>query len=601
MSLLGYQLIEKASSIRNLQNEIALANGAFLSVIQQDLRLIYQESKQQGFYTDTEFAPLVTRDKDYGLLLKDINRILAHPAISEFEEDGRMQTLKTNLRQYDSLQSIIMSLQKERGFKDAGLEGEMREYVHQLETYIQVVPLSDILTLRRHEKDYFMRDDMQYANYLNDASNTLQASLNPDSDEEEQVLSLLRNYTRTFNAVVDIEQKIGDASSGIQSQLFARQMEMEASFANLLRDVNDKTRSLIYRLIQRFLLLVIVGFLFASVLSYSIATFVSASIKKMAISMQEAIETGFRSQLRKPHRLAAKETKSLFRSYEQLISTIRQQLEELQENNERIHEKNEELRQINARLESSEQRLRESNAAKDKFFTIIGHDLKSPMSTMTSLLHLLFENINDFSKNESAEMANNVLSSANSISLLLENLLAWARNQTEKIEVIKDYVDLNDLILENIKLFEAKMKEKSIEVHFKAKKHIEAFVDRNMIDFVIRNLLDNAIKFTPEQGSIMITSSGNGETVSFSIKDTGIGIEEDKIPTLFSSIVKEQSRGTSGEKGSGIGLVLCYDFIQKNHGTIQVRSTVDIGSTFSVRLPKTPVKQNRSTAIHEET
>lgn len=592
MSFLAFNLVEKASSIRNLQNDIALANGNFLSLIKQDLELLYEDSKVPGFYTKIDFEPIVTRKEDYETLLTDLDSIIGHQTISEFEEIQRIVGLKKELMVYDSLQEIVLGLQKRRGFKDEGLEGLMRGYVHQLESFNSIIPLSEVLTLRRHEKDYFMRDDVEYAAQLNETASRLLSGLRDQSDQERKVKKLINAYVTTFNEIVSVEQQMGNSSRGILSEVYDQQQRLETTFALLLTEVNDKTQTLIYKLIKRFILLVGAGFVITALLSYSIATFVSASIKKLAIAMQEAIRTNFNSKLTKPHQLAAKETKSLFESYKQLITTIRVQLQELQDSYKSIQQKNEELNEINARLEASEKSLKETNAAKDKFFTIIGHDLKSPMATMTSLLHLLFENINDFSKNESSEMANNIISSANSISLLLENLLAWARSQTEELVVKADYIDITELVQENRRLFEAKMKEKSIEFHFRGKQDVEAFADRNMIDFVIRNLIDNAIKFTPEEGTIMVTTSENGESISFSIKDTGVGIAEEKLSDLFSSITKEESRGTSGEKGSGIGLVLCHDFVRKNHGRIIVKSVVDEGTTFTIKLPKSPKSRN---------
>jgi signal transduction histidine kinase len=246
-----------------------------------------------------------------------------------------------------------------------------------------------------------------------------------------------------------------------------------------------------------------------------------------------------------------------------------------------------EERLTKSKLEIEKQKieLEELNATKDKFFTIIAHDLKNPFNTVIGLTELLLERYNSYDHNKIIEFIGQVNKFSNNAYNLLEDLLQWAKSQTGRMEVKFSKIDLFELIIENKSLLEEKADKKRIQVITEAIPGEYAFIDRNMITTVIRNLLSNAIKFTKSNGTIVIKTEKKGDFYDVLIKDNGIGIPKENLERLFKIDSNLTTLGTEDESGTGLGLILSKEFIDKNNGTISVISAEGIGTTFKFTIP----------------
>ncbi|MDD4033086.1 MAG: ATP-binding protein [Bacteroidales bacterium] len=234
------------------------------------------------------------------------------------------------------------------------------------------------------------------------------------------------------------------------------------------------------------------------------------------------------------------------------------------------------------KLHELSQQLQESNATKDRFFSIISHDLRSPFSSLIGLSDVLYENFDDLEKNEMKNLIQSIRSVANNTFHLLENLLEWSKiHQDLKTPEIKAY-NLKDLTEEVCSLFIGSPKK--ITIKNKVEKDISVLCNAEMTKTVIRNLLSNAIKFSPVYGLIEINACQHGSQVEIRIQDNGVGIPPEVIPNLFSIEKNISTKGTAGEKGSGLGLLLCRELIEKQGGTIGVESEEGKGSTFWFQL-----------------
>jgi signal transduction histidine kinase len=243
------------------------------------------------------------------------------------------------------------------------------------------------------------------------------------------------------------------------------------------------------------------------------------------------------------------------------------------------------LARINAHLTiRDQQRLEALNASKDKFFSIIAHDLKSPVSGFLGLASLL-ENIERLKPEQIQRLTRQFRQSAEHLLTLLENLLTWSRLQRGLIECHPDRVPVRRMVERNMTLLASPAGQKRITLSAEVPGNLEANADMNMIDTVIRNALSNAIKFTKPSGTITITAEPEGNMVRISIADTGVGIPAEKLATLFHIDAKTQREGTAGERGTGLGLLLCREFVEKNGGAITMESQVDQGSTLSFTVP----------------
>ena len=244
------------------------------------------------------------------------------------------------------------------------------------------------------------------------------------------------------------------------------------------------------------------------------------------------------------------------------------------------------LSRVNTHLELKEARenLLELNATKDKFFRIIAHDLKSPFSSILGFTSLIVENIDDFSQDKIKEYLLMLNKMSQTTYELLKNLLEWARSQSGEITFLPEQVEVVEVINDNIVLLKESAQNKSIVLTSEIEDDIALFGDKNMIKTVIRNLISNAIKFTPENGKIVIKSNSTNEGTEFSVIDSGIGISQENISKLFRLDVHHTTVGTKDEKGTGLGLILCKEFVEKHNGKIWVESEVGIGTTFKFTI-----------------
>ncbi len=232
------------------------------------------------------------------------------------------------------------------------------------------------------------------------------------------------------------------------------------------------------------------------------------------------------------------------------------------------------------------ERLKLVSATKDKFFSIIAHDLKNPFQSIIGLAELLVKQYDILKDSEKLEYMQIINETAKKTHKLLDNLLQWARTQTENIKYMPEKVNLKDLARENILLQKEAASKKDISIHSDIETDIFVYIDKYMIDTVIRNITSNAIKFTPEGGEVKIFSLDADDFIDVIIEDTGIGIPQENIDKLFIIDSYHSTKGTFKETGTGIGLIISKEFIEKNGGEIKVESRVGEGSRFSFTIPK---------------
>lgn len=237
-------------------------------------------------------------------------------------------------------------------------------------------------------------------------------------------------------------------------------------------------------------------------------------------------------------------------------------------------------------LKESEARLKEINATKDRFFSIIEHDLRSPLSIIHGLSGLLLQQIQNQNYKEIEKHAGVIRKSSQQVTDLLANLFVWSRSQTGKIEFNPQYFDLTALIDEVTNLLNEWALHKSIIITKKLPEKLPVIADSDMIGTILRNLISNGIKFSKEGGNITIKAEKEDHHIFVSVKDSGIGIGEKDIDKLFRIDSNHSVNGTHKENGTGLGLVLCKEFIDKHGGKIWAESTVGKGSTFSFMLPQ---------------
>lgn len=245
-----------------------------------------------------------------------------------------------------------------------------------------------------------------------------------------------------------------------------------------------------------------------------------------------------------------------------------------------------ELRNTLERLKESEKDLREANAAKDRFFSIIAHDVRSPFASLLGLTEMIYEDWDEMSGEEKKQAVTHIKSVAERIFKLLEALLEWSRIQTNRIEFEPQDFNLEDMIESLVFLYLQRAKEKNIRLNINIDSNIKVYTDENMLSTVMRNLVSNALKFTPINGKISISGELEKEHVKVCIADTGVGMDRETMGKLFRIDEKISNKGTEGELGTGLGLILCSELVKKMGGAIWVESELGKGSKFFFTLPK---------------
>ncbi len=244
-----------------------------------------------------------------------------------------------------------------------------------------------------------------------------------------------------------------------------------------------------------------------------------------------------------------------------------------------------ELQKRNEIITVQNLQLKELDSTKNKFFSIISHDLKSPISAVDSLLKLMDSEIEEMTMEEITHFVSVLRKSTNNLLQLTENLLTWASLNTNKISFLPEKINLSSLIDENSSMISQLSAKKKITILNKTDESIEIVADRNMMSLVIRNIVSNAVKYSFRNGTVTIETETFPERISVKISDNGIGMTNSQVEKLFRLDYSTSTPGSEGESGTGLGLVLCREFIDKHNGTIDAQSEPGRGSAFRIVLP----------------
>jgi|GEM_PF-1062532 len=348
-----------------------------------------------------------------------------------------------------------------------------------------------------------------------------------------------------------------------------------------------------------------------------------ALIKKQKAELEEAVrnrtkEVNEKNKLLEVQAIDLKKTNIILKKQSNDLITQAKHLNEintqLEERQQQIEEQSEELKnqadylhEVNIRLEERQQKVEEQssqlihqsaileqknfdlnvlNKTKDKLFSIIAHDLKNPFGAVLGYAELLLNNMSTLNEDKKIKFIETIHKSAENAHKLLENLLEWSRSQIGQKQYNPEYFIISEVIAISVDFMEQMITDKRINCKYDNHQEIEIFADRNMIETVFRNLLANALKYTPENGTITIKSTVKKDSIEVSVTDSGIGMDQETIDKLFSIDKITSQSGTLGETGTGLGLILCKEFIDKHQGKLWAESEIEKGSTVTFSIPQ---------------
>lgn len=267
-----------------------------------------------------------------------------------------------------------------------------------------------------------------------------------------------------------------------------------------------------------------------------------------------------------------------------------------------ILHRNEALLQTNLKIEKQKEeisrkaeQLTELNSVKNKLFSVISHDLKTPMYALRNLFRSIQQH--DLHGDEVKLMVPDIVNDLNYTTSLMENLLQWAKSQMQADSIQVQLIDLSDLINETTQLLRLQAQVKNVYLQNKLNQPVYVYADKDMLNMVLRNIISNAIKFTPEEGSVVIETADLSTDIEISVTDTGIGMHRDVLDKLSGNHFYT-SKGTANESGTGLGLMLCKEFLKKIGSRMYIESEYGKGSTFSFVLPKAEIKRRKAPVFH---
>lgn len=251
---------------------------------------------------------------------------------------------------------------------------------------------------------------------------------------------------------------------------------------------------------------------------------------------------------------------------------------------------NKKLQALNNQIIQQNKQLEETNATKDKLFSLIAHDLRSPFNSMMGLLKFLIDEFEAITEEERIKIFDSLYTQTTNTYGLLENLLQWAMNQGGKMKFNPEQFDLNKLVAEEINFLKSRLEKKQIELVQQLPENLTVWGDKTMIRTIIRNIINNAIKFTPGGGRVDLSAANGADKLSLCVRDNGMGMSQQAVDAILNKSEFTSTSGTDNEKGTGLGLIIVKEFIAMNHAGLRIESKPGEGSTFCIDFRKSDQK-----------
>ena len=592
--------LKKINEVRDTREKVVAFNASRLQAQALFGRALDYDVRLDEFYTGT-YSPNIRKyqesiEQGYDALSTLSNADLDNgPAFLK-----RIEKLQKELNYLDTIGQKILLTKKVRGFRNHGLEGKMREQIHQLESLDKGVELAEVLMLRRREKDFFLRKDPKYIDLLQQESTflikrTQQAAEKASGAEKielEKTVKILKTYRQIFTEIVQKELEIGDDESGLMQEWIHSGFRIDQEVNRLYSLANTNANLLISRMRSYIILLFVSTLVLAVLFSLLIAHRISTPIERLIKDMDYIAQNQFKGTIKLHSKIKIEELHELTDTYNQLVKKIRRQLQVLSTQNTS-------LKRLNEKLTQSEIELQEASHIKDKFFSIVSHDLRGHTGNIVSIAKILDQDAEEISAKEKRTFVQYLRESSQNLQMLLDNLLNWAKTQMNDHDISPRAFDIKELMEVNTRLFLDHALRKGIDLDLDDSEVSRVYADKDMIDFVIRNLVSNALKFSRTGDRISVSAFESNTEVWVEIADTGVGMTQEQIDQLLTNTEENHStKGTENEIGTGLGFAICQDFISRNGGQITIESDLKQGSRFSFSVPtritrNTLFRQNR--------
>ncbi|MBP7345447.1 MAG: HAMP domain-containing histidine kinase, partial [Sediminibacterium sp.] len=550
--LLMHQMMTQLDDIRTNIGKQSEARQTFL----------LKDRFTESFYITGTTESIIDYNKlinkiDSSLLVINQNKLSKNSPISE-----KIVSITRNIHGQEVFFNRMVDSVKQLGMGSQGLIGALNLHKKELTTN-NLIASTDLKKLDELSTLYLLEKNEKAAIQFDSLARKLLFTYSNNPSAE----TILEEYRKTFVRIVKLERSIGNSNQdGLQNELVKQSKSNDEQLQATLKSINALYEEDVKRLEWIFYGLIAVTLIAGLLFSYLISMEITRPLIELNRATKEVVATKFKDDISPDFidELRMDEIGQLAINFNLAIRKIRRSIKIIQDKSESLQTKNKQL------LEN-EETLKMISAQKDKFLSIISHDMRAPLSSIISFLDYYKDNFKNFTEAEIEFVSSNLNTHVKKVVEMLDGLLMWSRSQTGEIQMNLQPIDLAQIIEDTVTVLNQSAVNKNIRIRTYLHSQL-IWADKNMTAFIIRNILSNAIKFTGENGIIDINTKRNKYNAFVIIKDSGVGMTADALSKLFQDNMSYSTFGTANEKGIGLGLVLCKDFMNKMNGNIEIES-----------------------------
>jgi signal transduction histidine kinase len=563
--LLMHQMMTHLDDIRNSIGKQSESRQSFL----------LKDRFTESFYITGTTESIIDYNKlinkiDSSLLNINQNKLSQKSPISE-----KIVSITRNIHAQEAFFSRMVDSVKQLGMGNQGLIGALNQHKKELASS-NLINTTDLKKLDELSNAYLLEKNEKAAIQFDSLARKLLFTYSNSPSSE----TILEEYRKTFVRIVKLERSIGNSNQdGLQNELIKQSKSNDEQLQATLNSINALYEEDIKRLEWIFYGLIAVTLVAGLLFSYLISMEITRPLIELNRATKEVVATKFKDDISPDFidELRMDEIGQLAINFNLAIRKIRRSIKIIQDKSESLQTKNKQLIE-------NEETLKMISSQKDKFLSIISHDMRAPLSSIINFLDYYKDNFKNFTEAEIEFVSNNLNTHVKKVVEMLDGLLMWSRSQTGEIQMNLQPIDLAQIITDTVTVLNQSAVNKNIRIRTYLHSQL-IWADKNMTAFIIRNILSNAIKFTGENGIIDVNTKRNKYNAFVIIKDSGVGITADALSKLFQDNVSYSSFGTANEKGIGLGLVLCKDFMNKMNGNIEIESINGEGTTVNLLFP----------------
>jgi signal transduction histidine kinase len=560
-----HQMMNQLDDIRNNIGKQSAARQVFLM----------NERFTESFYITGSSESIniyqrMVKQIDSSLVLINENKIASKSPIAE-----KIVSITRNIHAQEAFFERIVDSVKQLGMKDYGLIGALVQLKNELESS-KLMDLADINQLDVLANEYLSNRNEKAAIQFDSLARKLIFAYGNNPSAE----TILDQYRKTFVRIVKLERSIGNNSEvGLQNELLAQSKNNDDQLLATIQSVNvlfeanlDQLETIFYSLLG---IILVIGLL----LSYLVSNAITKPLIQLNLATKEVVETKFKDDIN-PDFVDESRTDEIG----QLATNFNLAIRKIRRSIKIIQDKSESLQSKNKQLLENEETLKLISSQKDQFLSIISHDMRAPLTSIVSFLDYYKNNFKSFTAAEIEFVSTNLNTHVKKVLEMLDGLLLWSKAQTGEIQMNLQPIDLAQTITDVVAVLNQSAINKKIKIETNLHSQL-IWADKNMTALIIRNTLSNAIKYSNEQSVIEINTKRNKTNAFVIIKDTGVGMNQDTLSKLFETNSSFTTYGTANEKGIGLGLLLCKNFMDKMNGSIEIVSVAGEGTTVNLLFP----------------